>query len=292
MSGRFLAVDVGGSRVKAAIVTTKTVEEQPPEAVASTLDDLVDQIVRLYMAAAAGGRLSWGICMPGLIDGERGIIHYSASLRLRDVAILDLLAEHVPPPNVFVNDLVAAATGEAAGRTLALLQIGTGIAGRSVVNGAVATGMHGYAGEVGHLAFRPDGRACSCGRTGCAEAYGGWGGIRRRYEESGRHASTPDALAREARSDPWAAAVLEDALAAVGFAASALVSVCDPGTLRLGGGLAQAWGEMLAEAVRRELERNVLPAIAATTHVETTRLGDHASLLGLHSLAAGTQRMS
>jgi glucokinase len=292
MSGRFLAVDVGGSRVKAAIVTTNAVEEQPPEAVASTLDDLVHQIVRLYMTVAAGDRLSWGICMPGLIDGERGIIRYSASLRLRDVAILDLLAEHVPPPKVFVNDLVAAATGEAAGRTLALLQIGTGIAGRSVVNGAVATGTHGYAGEVGHLAFRPDGRACSCGRTGCAEAYGGWGGIRRRYEESGRQASTPDGLAHEARSDPWAAAVLEDALAAVGFAASALVSVCDPGTLRLGGGLAQAWGELLAEAVRRELERNVLPAIAATTHVETTTLGDRASLLGLHSLAAGTRRMS
>jgi glucokinase len=286
MSAPFFAVDVGGSRVKSAVIRGDAIDEQRPEPVAASLEGLIRQIARLYGGSAAAYRLQWGICMPGLIDAEQGVIRYSANLGLHDVPILELLAEYVPPPGVFVNDLVAAAAGEAAGGTLALLQVGTGVAGRSVVNGTVATGMHGFAGEVGHLRFRPNGRACSCGRSGCVEAYGGWGAIRRRYEDAGRTPSTPDDLVRDASTDPWAADVLEDALVSVGFAASALVAAHDPGTLRLGGGLAQAWGETLVHAVRGELERNVLPAIASATHVETTRLGDRASLLGLRSLAA------
>jgi predicted NBD/HSP70 family sugar kinase len=79
--------------------------------------------------------------------------------------------------------------------------------------------------------------------------------------------------------------VLDDALEAVGFAASALVAACDPGTLRVGGGVAAAWGETLLEAIRSALAERVLPDLAAATAVEGARLGDSAALLGLAALA-------
>jgi glucokinase len=234
----FLAVDVGGSSVKHGLVVDGRVEELTREPVAPDLKGLVAQLDRI-----AEGR-DWGLCVPGLIDD--GTVRYAANLPLRDTPLPELLERR---PRVFVNDLVAATTGEAQGGTLALLQVGTGVAARLAVDGRVVPG-----GEVGHLRFRDDGPLCGCGNRGCVEAY-----------------------LRDG----------EGALEAIGFAAAALVAAWDPGTLRLGGGVAAAWGETLVEAVRSGLSERVLPGVAAATTVESARLGDSAALLGLAALARG-----
>jgi predicted NBD/HSP70 family sugar kinase len=240
---RFFAVDVGGSSVKSGFVVDGRVEEVAREPVASDLDGLVAQLERL-----AGQAGDWGLCVPGLV--ENGSVRYAANLPLRDTPLLERLT---PRPRVFVNDLVAATVGEADCGTLALLQVGTGIAARLAVEGRVLPG-----GEVGHLRFRDDGLPCRCGNRGCVEAY-----------------------LRETDGPT------EDALEAIGFAAAALVAAWDPGTLRIGGGIAAAWGDTLLDAVRSGLSERVLPSLAAATSVEPTRLGDAAALLGLAELAAG-----
>jgi glucokinase len=235
----FFAVDVGGSSVKHGLVVDGRVEDQTREPVAEGLDGLVTQLTRL-----ADGR-EWGLCVPGFI--ENGTVRFAANLPLRDTPLLDLLE---PRPRVFVNDLVAATVGESAGGTLALLQVGTGVAARFAVDGRVLPG-----GEVGHLRFRDDGLLCSCGRRGCVEAYV------RAAEDGAR----------------------DDALEAIGFAAAALVAAWDPGALRLGGGVAAAWGETLLSAVREAVTDRVLSDTAVT--VEPARLGDAAALVGLAALA-------
>jgi glucokinase len=284
----FLAFDVGGSWIKWATVVDGRTEEHPREPVAQGIEELVSQIVRLYEHAAGGAEPPWGLCMPGLIDSRLGTVGYAANLDLRNVPIRELLEAALPRPAVFENDLVAATVGEAEGGTLALIQVGTGIAGRSAVNGVVPRSATGQAGEVGHLRFRANGRPCACGNHGCAEAYGGWGAIRNWYEEAGRTVSSPTALLEDAKADPWAGEVFEDALEAIGFAAAALVAVSDPGTLRVGGGLAAAWGEILLASIREALKAQVLPELASATRVESTKLGERASLLGLYALAAST----
>jgi len=230
----FLAVDVGGSSVKSGFVVDGRVDEVAREPVATDLDGLVAQLERL-----AAGADQWGLCVPGLV--EDGTVRYAANLPLRDTPLPELLA---PRPRVFVNDLVAATVGEAAGGTLALLQIGTGIAARLAVDGRVLPG-----GEIGHLRFRDDGPLCSCGNRGCVEAY--------------------------LRAD--------DALDAIGFAAAALVAAWDPGTLRLGGGVAADWGETLVASVRKSVNDRVLPG--TVIKVEPAGLGDAAALVGLAELA-------
>ena len=123
----------------------------------------------------------------------------------------------------------------------------------------------------------------------CVEAYGGWGGILERYAHAKRPAPTPASLLQEAEGDVWARGVLEDALESIGFAAAALVAAWDPGTLRIGGGVAAEWGETLLEAVRASLSESVLPGAAASTRVESARLGDSAALLGLAELARAAE---
>jgi glucokinase len=272
----FFAVDVGGSSVKSGFVVDGAVEEPSREPVAPELEGLVAQLSRLV-----AGKADWGLSIAGLVDAERGFVRYAANLPLRDTALAELLS---PRPRVFVNDLVAATVGEADGGTLALLQVGTGIAGRFARDGVVASAQP-HAGEVGHLRFRDDGPACRCGRRGCAEAYGSWGGILERFKAAERPSSTPVDLLEQAATDDWAAEVLREALDAIGFSAAALVAAWDPGTLRLGGGLAAAWCEPLLDAVRASLEERVLADLAAGTTVEQARLGDAAPLLGLAALA-------
>ena len=229
----FLAVDVGGSWVKSGFVADGRVKELSREPVARDLDGLVAQLNRL-----AEGH-DWGLCVPGLV--EDGTVRYAANLPLRDTQLPELLDL---PPRVFVNDLVAATIGEAAGGTLALLQVGTGIAARFAIDGNVLPG-----GEVGHLRFRDDGPLCSCGNRGCVESY-----------------------LREG-----------DRVEAIGFAAAVLVAAWDPGTLRLGGGVAAALGETLLDAVRSSVSERVLPG--TDIDVEPARLGDAAALVGLAELA-------
>jgi glucokinase len=282
VGGPFFAVDVGGSSVKSAVVVDGKAERQSREPVARDLGELVGQLVRLCGDAGAP---AWGLCIAGLVDQEHGIVRYAANLGLQDAPIVELLGSEAPRPKVFVNDLVAATVGEADGGTLALLQVGTGIGARCAVNGSVPSSATGHPGEVGHLRFRADGLPCRCGNRGCAEAYGSWGGIADRYANAGRPAETPAALLRDAETDEWSRKVLDDALEAIGFAASALVAACDPGTLRVGGGVAAAWGETLLESIRSALNEQVLPDVAAATVVESARLGDSAALLGLAALA-------
>jgi glucokinase len=272
----FLAVDVGGSSVKHALVVDGRLEAPQLELVAPDLDGLVAQLTRIHDEAAAP---AWGLCIAGLVDPDRGVVRYASNLPLRETPLAELL----PRPDVFANDLVAATVGEAEGGTLALLQAGTGIAGRCAIEGRVDA--RPYAGEVGHLRFRKGGLRCRCGQHGCAEAYGAWGGILDRHAAAGRPQPTTDSLLAAAENDAWAREVLDDALEAIGFAASALVAAGDPGTLRVGGGLAAAWGVTLLAAIRASLDSSVLPDVAAATTVETARHGEAAALLGLYRLS-------
>lgn len=279
----FFAVDVGASWVKSGTVADGRADEISREPVAQGLDELVRQLVRLHRDA---GGPSWGLCVAGLVDRARGLLRYSANLNLRDAPLVELLQAETTAPVVFANDLDAAAVGEADGGTLALLQVGTGIAGRLVVRGEVPPSATGLSGEVGHLRFRDNGLPCRCGRRGCAEAYGSWAGIERRHQEAGRPRPEPGSLLAEAENDDWARGVLADALDALGFAAAALVSVTDPGTVRLGGGVAAAWSETLLASIRSALGERVLPEVAAATSVESATLGDAAALVGLARLSS------
>ena len=173
----------------------------------------------------------WGLCVAGLVDRSAGVLRYSSTSAC---GTRRSWSSSRPSRVVFANDLDAAAVGEADGGTLALLQVGTGIAGRFVVDGDDApVGHRPSAGEVGHLRFRDDGLPCSLrSASGCAEAYGSWG--------------PRPALPAAAEPSDLPPDVVAEAHQAIGFAAAALVATSDPGTLRIGGGLAAAWGETLS----------------------------------------------
>ncbi len=52
-----------------------------------------------------------------------------------------------------------------------VITLGTGVGSGIVVNGSLVYGHDGFAGELGHMIVRRNGRMCGCGRQGCLETY-------------------------------------------------------------------------------------------------------------------------
>ncbi|WNM38955.1 ROK family protein [Micromonospora halotolerans] len=260
-----LAVDVGGTTIKGAVVgedgrrrhtltAPSRADDDPVKAVRSLCLQLRDDALDLGAAPAA-----IGVVTPGLVDETNGVVRYAANLRFRDVPLRALVGDDLGLPVAVGHDARAAGVAEAvagAARGLdnfLLLPLGTGIAAAVVVHGEPVPGATGSAGEVGHMPVHPGGEPCSCGQRGCLEVYASAGGLARRYARLG---GTPDsdsrAIADAVATDPVAATVWNDATQALGIALATLTLTLDPARIVLGGGLADA-GALFFDPVRDAL---------------------------------------
>ncbi|NEA93101.1 ROK family protein, partial [Actinospica acidiphila] len=173
--------------------------------------------------------------------------------------------------------------GRGADRFL-FVPLGTGIAGAIGIDGKVEAGAHGFAGEIGHIVVRPGGAECPCGQRGCLERFASASAVSRSWAEA---SGDPDADAADcatavASGDERAARVWQEAVDALADGLVTALTLLDPRTLIIGGGLAEA-GETLftplREAVRRRLTFQKLPSLVPAA------LGDTAGCLGAGLLA-------
>lgn len=122
-----------------------------------------------------------GVCMPGLVNSERGILELRPSYgwRGRDVRSDMAQCTGYRGPISVGNNACARAFGaqllqrDTVGKaeTFAYMFVSEGIACPFVLNRSGSFGSVVGAGEVGHMVMEPDGAPCSCGNRGCLEAY-------------------------------------------------------------------------------------------------------------------------
>ena len=145
-------------------------------------------------------------------------------------------------------------------------------------------GAHGNAGEIGHIVVRPGGIACPCGQRGCLERYASAAAVSQAWAEA---AGDPDADAADCAKavmsgDPNAVRIWREAVDALADGLVTALTLLDPRTIVIGGGLAEA-GETLftplRDAVRRRVTFQKPPSIVPAA------LGDTAGCLGAGLLA-------
>ncbi|TDC23722.1 ROK family protein [Streptomyces sp. 8K308] len=234
-----------------------------------------------------------GVALPGVVDEAAGVAVYSANLGWRDVPIRRLLTERLGGgvPVALGHDLRVAALAE--GRFGAgtgvdrflLVALGTGIAAALAIEGRAEPGAHGRAGELGHVVVRPGGPLCGCGQRGCLEAVASAAAVGRAWAAA---AGAPgldaaDAARAVAAGDPRAAAVWARAVDALADGLLAAISLLDPRTLIVGGGLAEA-GETLLTPLRAALAARAV-AFHHLPEIVPASLGDAAGCLGAGLLA-------
>ena len=147
-------------------------------------------------------------------------------------------------------------------------------------------GTHGWGGEIGHLAIRPDGPPCSCGARGCLEQIAGQEAILRAAGlptvVGTTMASQPGVaqivrLAEQGRGDLLAA--LADAGTALGVAVAGVVNLLDVSTVVLGG-LYAALAPWIRAPVEHEIAVRVLANAWSPVTVTVSELGGDAAVRG------------
>ncbi len=305
-----VGVDLGGTNVRAAVVDAAgvvQVEERAPTVtdwpgLHDTIADLVASLRRAEPDTAGVG-----VGAAGLVDRD-GAVHYAPNIpKLIKVPLRERLAARFDVPVVVDNDANAAAWGEvchgaARGISHALvITLGTGVGGGIIIDGRVYRGRHGFAAEVGHWPFDPNGPWCACGERGHWEALASGGALGTLARARVAAGEAPTVLAR-AGGDPnrvtsvevGAAAVAGDAdgirlleeyaeHVALGFAG--LANVLDPELIVVSGGLVELGDVLLAplrDAFAGHLEgaeyRPDVPIVAA-------ELGERAGVVGAAALA-------
>lgn len=323
----FAGLDIGGTTVKAVLVDASAEQIGPLvevrsqvkdgyEATFGQLENALDQL-----AAAAGIECSriGGIGLDVPAPSSNGVIWGRANLGDDWVGtdIRGRLSERVGVPVFMTNDGNAAAVGEYAMRkdhtsSLMLVAPGTGLGGGLVLpGGRVYEGVNGLALEVGHVSvpFREDDGSlpvCSCGLTGCSEAWVSLMALRRRVglelakpqwaDHPLNHGeATIEEKAFRLREfaeagDELAVSIFKQQGFILGFMIADLVRVFDPGLVVIGGGLAEtsfrdqymAWlEEGFAERAWAVYRFSPLEPDKQTTRFEWATGGDAAAAIGM-----------
>lgn len=292
-----LAVDVGGTSIKAAVLdaaggeTLRRVVPTPfhdgPDAVVAAIRELASD--RADAAAAAGSPVrAVGVVVPGVVDTAAGIARYASNIGWRDAPLRDIVGGAVGLPTAVGHDVQAAGLAEATigaaqGVSDALIVVlGTGIAAVVICEGQVVRGAAAIPGEIGHIPVGDLETRCRCGAFGCLEMFSSARGVARLYaERTGRSMDTTEIVAH-LDDDPDAAAVWQvvTGILARGLVAGALIT--DPARVVLAGGLSQA-GDALLTPTRAAFEAGMpwrrAPELMASP------LGGRAGLLGAGLLA-------
>jgi glucokinase len=282
VSDLVLAVDVGGTKMAAGLVTfdgdlveRAVVPTRSSVAGAGGDDlwaDLEEIVVKVQSAAGPDDRLvvcgagCGGPMSPGGDEVSPLNIPPWRSFPLR--ARLGA-ASGLP---VFVdNDAKALALGEGwvgaarGSRDYLAMVVSTGVGGGIVLDGRLLGGRLGNAGHIGHVIVEPDGRACVCGGRGCLEA-----------EASGTAiAAVTGQPARGASAD-----VVTRTGTLVGRAIASVVNLLDLPLAIVSGSVALGFGEPFFHAAQEEMDRRCGLSFARGARVVPGALGDRGPLVG------------
>ena len=307
----FVGVDVGGSKVLAAVVSPagevvrSVLARTPGRLVESTVVE--DVMTDAVLSVADGETIkAIGVAAAGFVDERGERVVFAPHLPWRDEDVRSRLAERWGIPVVLDNDAnctaVAEATYGVAGGdgTSVVVTMGTGIGGALLVDGRVLRGRNGMAGEFGHMQVVPDGQPCQCGARGCWEQYAS-GNALVRYARA-QVGLEPSVLTEACGGDPdrLTGPMVTDAAADgdlvarhafgsvghwLGVGLANLVAALDPHRIVVGGGVSAA-GDRLLDPARTELERSVVAAgHRVVPPVLAARLGPEAGVVGAAELA-------
>lgn len=284
MNGLVLAVDLGGTKVEAALVDaagdildgSRGRAATGPTASSDDLAAAVRTVVAGALATLPSGTelLGAGIGSAGPINVSRGLVSPLNLPAWRDYPLRDLVANLVAPlaptaPVVLRMDgecitLAEHWIGAARGAdNLMGMVVSTGIGGGLVLGGRAVAGPTGNAGHIGHVEVGGADTPCLCGGTGCVEAVASGPRTTAWAREQGWTGATgEDLAASHAAGDPIAVAAVARAGRAIGQAIASATALVDLDVVAIGGGFSHV-SPALFDHVRAAIaERAPFPFVA------------------------------
>ena len=307
-----IGVDLGGTNTVFGIVDARgnvVVNASIKTAVHNEIELYLDELVvglNMLIEQVGGKDKIRGIGV-GAPNGNyfNGSIEFAPNLPWKGkIPLAQMIQERIGIPVALTNDANAAAIGEmtygaARGmKDFIVITLGTGVGSGIVVGGQLVYGHDGFAGELGHMIVRRNGRMCGCGRQGCLETYTSATGVARtareylsiRSDESLLRSVDVDAITSK---DVYDAAMQGDALALEIFEATGailgesfadFVTFSSPEAIILFGGLTKS-GDLLMNPIKHHMEKNLLPIYKGKTKLLFSQLKESdAAVLGASAL--------
>ncbi|CYU44450.1 ROK family glucokinase [Streptococcus suis] len=316
MSKKIIGIDLGGTSVKLAILTTEGEIQEKWSIKTNILDDgshivpdIIDSIKQRFEShgLTKDDFLGVGMGSPGVVDSEAGTVIGAYNLNWKTLQLVkDQFESALGLPFFIDNDANVAALGEqwvGAGNNnpnVVFMTLGTGVGGGVIAAGNLIRGVKGAGGELGHITVDFDEPfACTCGKKGCLETVASATGIvnlSRRYADQyagdaklkqmiddGQDVTAKDVFDLAKEGDDLALIVYRHFSEYLGVACANIAAVLNPAYIVLGGGVSAA-GEFLLDGVRKVFAENSFPQIKESTQIVLATRGNDAGVLGAASL--------
>ncbi len=292
-----LALDIGGSFIKAAVVDSKGIilfeetfasasDKKESQFIAQLLQIL--QILQNFCSQKKLKIKGVGLGVPGIVNAEKGIVYQSPHFpHWKNFKIQTLVQRKISFPVFMDNDANMAALGEAwlgkgkALKNFILLTLGTGIGGGIILNKKVWQGDSGFAGELGHLVIAQNGRLCACGGQGCLERYASLVGLEEEWKNLSEDPFTsPQDLFLRAKKGDWKALELWKRFGySLGVGIASLMNVLGIENIVLGGGISEAF-EVFKEGMQQGMKNHLYETSFKKMKVYRAKLKNKAGILG------------
>jgi predicted NBD/HSP70 family sugar kinase len=292
-----LAADVGVDRVMVGLVglggtvVARRQRRQARAAPARSVARLVGRLVDSLLADPAAGPhvVGLGVAIPGVIRQSDGCVRFAPNLGWVDEPFGEMLAERLGGLPVRIgNDadlgvLAEHRRGVARGVDDAVFLAGdVGVGGGIMVGGRPLVGAGGYAGELGHMLVRPNGRRCRCGANGCWETEIGLPAV---AHALGLPATTSaDVLTRALHRVGPGSGELDEIGHYLGLGMASIVNMINPRLFIVGGLLREVY-PLVEPAVRVSLDAAALVAPVEQLRVVVPTLAGDATMIGASELA-------
>ncbi|EHI55455.1 hypothetical protein HMPREF9333_01170 [Johnsonella ignava ATCC 51276] len=302
-----IGIDIGGTTVKMGIFNTSgklvkkwaigTSKENNSASVISDIASSVQEVLH-EQSYTLNDCLGIGLGVPGPVLPS-GYVEVCVNLGWKDRYPARELSQMLSGiPVGLGNDANIAALGEmwqggAKGfGDVVLITLGTGVGGGVIIDGKIAEGRHGIAGEIGHMhVINDENEYCNCGCRGCLEQIASATGIVREAKrvlaadtmpsllrKHKEHISAKDVLDCAKEGDAAALKVIKKVCRYLGIAMSHIAYTVDPDVFVIGGGVSKA-GEFLLKMIENEYEKYVKLSKAKPRTVLAT-LGNDAGIYG------------
>lgn len=173
-----------------------------------------------------------------------------------------------------------------------------GMVTSAIISWIFGVAMLGFAGELGHVIVRRDGRQCGCGRKGCLETYCSATGVARTAREflvarpepsllrdiPAEDIVSKDVFDAAVRGDKLAQDIFEYTGRILGEALADFIAFSSPEAIILFGGLAKS-GDYIMKPIRKAIDDNILKIYEGKTKLLISELKDaDAAVLGASAL--------